>query len=128
MSSIIAKYAVWGLLFFLNSCIDNNNITPVKMEQVIIDTSNVVINCNGEWYNDGKPTNLIIRSRNSKNGWLQTQNVTIKNCKIRGPIRLIALVQNGEAAGVKASSLTLGHTERAQAISPRLYHILKCSD
>jgi parallel beta-helix repeat protein len=118
VSSIIVKYAVWGLLFFLTSCTDNN-ITPVKMEQVIIDTSNVVINCNGEWYNDGKPTNLIIRSRNTKNGWVQTQNVTIKNCKIRGAIRVIGLGQNGEAAGVKASSLTLGHSERAQAIAPR---------
>ena len=42
----MVKYAVWGLQFFLTSCNDNN-ITPVKMEQVIIDTSNVVIDCNG---------------------------------------------------------------------------------
>ncbi|MEI7504558.1 MAG: hypothetical protein WCJ61_14865, partial [Paludibacter sp.] len=109
---------MWGLIYLLSSCTDNN-ITPVKMEQITIDSSNVVIDCNGGWYNDGKPTNLTIRSRNTKNGWVQTQNITIKNCKIIGAIRVIGLGQNGEAAGVKASSLTLGHTDRAQEIAPR---------
>jgi hypothetical protein len=67
------------------------------------------IDCEGEAYNKGKVTELQILA----------DNVTIKRCKINGAIRTIGLGHNGEAPGVKASSVKAGHTERAQTAAPR---------
>ena len=67
------------------------------------------IDCNGEAYNKGKITELQILA----------DNITIKRCKINGSIRTIGLGRNGEAPGVKASSVKTGHIERAQAAAPR---------
>jgi parallel beta-helix repeat protein len=67
------------------------------------------IDCDGGAYNKGKVTELQIL----------VDNVTIKRCKINGSIRTIGLGHNGEAPGVKASSITLGHTARAQAAAPK---------
>ena len=67
------------------------------------------IDCNGEAYNKGKVTELQILA----------DNITIKRCKINGSIRTIGLGRNGEAPGVKASSVKTGHIERAQAAAPR---------
>ena len=67
------------------------------------------IDCEGGAYNKGKVTELQILA----------DNITIKRCKINGSIRTIGLGHNGEAPGVKASSITLGHTARAQAAAPK---------
>lgn len=67
------------------------------------------IDCNGGVYNKGKVTELQILA----------DNITIKRCKINGSIRTIGLGHNGEAPGVRASSVNAGHTERAQASAPR---------
>ena len=67
------------------------------------------IDCEGGAYNKGKATELQILA----------DDVTIKRCKINGSIRTIGLGHNGEAPGVKASSITLGHTARAQAAAPK---------
>ncbi len=86
---------------------------------VTIQASNTVIDGQGHFYNDGKITELVIQSKKtSTTRWAQTQNVTIKNCIIRGGIRIVGMGRNGEAADVKASSISLGHTERAQAAAP----------
>lgn len=67
------------------------------------------IDCKGELYNKGKVTELQIL----------VDNITIKRCKINGSIRTIGLGRNGEALGIKASSINLGHTKRAQAAAPK---------
>ena len=67
------------------------------------------IDCNGGTYNKGKVAELQILA----------DNITIKRCKINGSIRTIGLGRNGEAPGVKASSVKAGHTERAQAAAPK---------
>ena len=67
------------------------------------------IDCEGGAYNKGKVTELQILA----------DNITIRRCKINGSIRTIGLGHNGEAPGVKASSITLGHTARAQAAAPK---------
>lgn len=67
------------------------------------------IDCNGEAYNKGKVTELQILA----------DNVTIKRCKINGSIRTIGLGHNGEAPGVRASSISPDHTARAQAAAPK---------
>ena len=81
-----------------------------KLDYETIELKNpVTIDCEDKEYNNGKVTELQILS----------SNVTIKNCRINGSVRTIGLGRNGEAAGVKASSLELGHTERAQAAAPK---------
>ena len=67
------------------------------------------IDCEAGAYNKGKVTELQILA----------DDITIKRCKINGSIRTIGLGHNGEAPGVKASSITLGHTARAQAAAPK---------
>lgn len=89
-----------------------------QAEQITIEKSDTVIDGNGGLFNGGKLTYLVINSVKIATGWIQTKNVTIKNCTIKGGVRIIGLGKNGQAAGVKESSLSLGHTERAQAAAP----------
>ncbi|MGC3978055.1 MAG: T9SS type A sorting domain-containing protein [Paludibacteraceae bacterium] len=89
-----------------------------QYEQVTIDKSDTVIDGKGGLFNDGKVTYLYISSKKTSSGWIQTKNVTIKNCTIKGGIRIMGMGKNGQAADVKESSLSLGHTERAQAAAP----------
>lgn len=89
-----------------------------QKEELTIDLSDTVIDGKGGLFNDGKVTYLYISSKKASEGWIQTTNVTIKNCTIRGGIRILGLGKNGQASGVKESSLSLGHTERAQLAAP----------
>lgn len=92
-----------------------------KTEKIVLSghaASGKVIDCSGGWFNDGKATELIIRSEKSGGGWDRPENITIRNCRIRGSIRIIGLGRNGEAPEVNQSSHLLGHTERAQAAAP----------
>lgn len=82
------------------------------------DASGQVIDLEGAWFNEGKLTELIIHSSRQQDGWSRPQNITIRNGKLRGSIRIMGLGRNGEAEGVRASSLQKGHTERAQSAAP----------
>jgi hypothetical protein len=81
--------------------------------------SGTVINLQGRWFNEGKPTEIVIRSRRTPDGWNVPQNITIRNGRLRGSIRIQGLGRNGEAARVRESSVSEGHTARAQAAAPR---------
>lgn len=94
------------------------NATFGQYEQITINKSDTVIDGNGGLYNAGKASYIYISSQNTTSGWIQTKNVTIKNITVRGGIRIMGLGKNGQAAAVKESSLSLGHTERAQAAAP----------
>lgn len=61
---------------------------------------------------------IVVRSKKTPNGWDRPVGVTVKNCRIAGSIRIYGLGRNGEAADVKASSLTPNHTAFAQAAAP----------
>lgn len=92
-----------------------------KTERIVLSgkaSSGRIIDCAGGWFNDGKPTELIIRSEKSGHSWDRPENITIRNCRIRGSIRIVGLGRNGEAPGVNQSSHLLGHTDRAQAAAP----------
>jgi len=92
-----------------------------KTERIVLSghaASGKIIDCNGGWFNDGKATELIIRSDKNGGNWDRPENITIRNCRIRGSIRIIGLGRNGEARGVNQSSHLLGHTARAQAAAP----------
>jgi parallel beta-helix repeat protein len=80
--------------------------------------SNQVIDLQGQWVNEGKLTEVRIRSVPQENGWSRPQNITIRNGKLRGSIRIMGLGRNGEAEAVRESSLQKGHTERAQSAAP----------
>jgi len=81
--------------------------------------SGTVIDLQGGWFNEGKPTEILIRSRLVDGGWDVPERIVIRNGSLRGSIRIAGLGRNGEAPGVRESSLREGHTERAQAAAPR---------
>ena len=85
--------------------------------------SNQVIDLQGQWLNSGKLTEVLIRSVPQENGSSRPQNITIRNGKLRGSIRIMGLGRNGEAEAVRASSISEGHTARAQAAAPTLITI-----
>ncbi|HRR32722.1 MAG TPA: right-handed parallel beta-helix repeat-containing protein [Kiritimatiellia bacterium] len=80
--------------------------------------SGTVMDAGGGWLNDGKLTELIICSRWNGNAWERPTDITFRNAKLRGSIRIIGMGRNGQSAAVRASSRTAGHTGRAQAAAP----------
>ena len=89
---------------------------PAKLSnyEVMRITKSTTVDCKGKLYNKGKITEIqIVTTKNNI-----PSDVTIKNCKINGSIRIAGLGFNGEAPGVNTSSKELGHTERAQAAAP----------
>lgn len=91
------------------------------LERVVLSgtaVSGTVIDCDGSWYNDGKPTELVIRSEKTASGWDRPEGLVIRNCRIRGSIRVLGMGRNGEAAEVRESSHWEGHTQRAQDAAP----------
>ena len=94
------------LPFLLLSCKDE--IVPYEVYKVT--KSGSVIDCQGKEFNEGKITEIRVSS--------PIRDVTIKNCKLKGSIRVLGLGMNGEDKNVKNSSYKAGHTERAQAAAP----------
>jgi parallel beta-helix repeat protein len=78
-----------------------------------------VIDLQGAWLNEGKLTEMMIRSKEAEKGWDVPERITIRNGRIRGSIRIFGLGVNGEAPKVRESSHREGHTARAQAAAPR---------
>lgn len=103
------KLAGLSLAVLLTGCPAGEKPVPMPNHEVVRITKSSTIDCKGGAYNEGKVTELQILA----------DNVTIKRCKINGSIRTIGIGRNGEAAGVKASSTTPGHTARAQAAAPK---------
>lgn len=67
----------------------------------------------------GAPPTIQISSVRGEDGkWSVPHDITIRNCKIYGSIRIMGLGPNGEAENVRQSSLNRNHTEFAQASAP----------
>jgi parallel beta-helix repeat protein len=84
--------------------------------------SGVVFDCNGATIDGSaaKGRTVLIRSRKLPQGkWDAPTDITIRNCHIRGDLRIQGLGANGQAEQVKASSQHPGHTLRAQAAAPK---------
>lgn len=93
-----------------------------RFERVVLEGSRAngtVIDANGGWFNGGRPTELVIRSRRTPDGWDRPQDITIRNTRIRGSIRILGMGRNGEDPLLRKSSLRPGHTRRAQDAAPR---------
>ncbi len=78
-----------------------------------------VIDLKGGWLNEGKLTELVIRSKETEQGWDVPEKITVRNGRIRGSIRIFGQGVNGEAPKVRESSHREGHTARAQAAAPK---------
>jgi hypothetical protein len=103
----------------------NLNLGGVNLQRPLIlegnDASNLTIDCQGGSIQPpgNDPEALMIRSIKMDNNWLVPSNIMVRNCSLLGSTRVMGLGRNGEAEGVKQSSHSLGHTERAQAAAPR---------
>lgn len=68
--------------------------------------------------NAGKPTVLISSIKDGNGGWSVPSGISVRNCTIKGALRLQGLGANGQAKDVQTSSLTPDHTAHAQASAP----------
>ncbi len=88
--------------------------------------SRVTVDCNGGVIAPAEPDRYTVRiqSDEAAGGWSRPSGVRIVDCEIRGAVRIIGLGRNGEAEGVRLSSLDADHTARAQAAAPTdiLFH------
>ncbi|WP_246806922.1 NosD domain-containing protein [Ensifer sp. ENS04] len=88
--------------------------------------SGTVLNCGGATIDvsagaDRKQkTAIAIRSKKTASGpWEAPSNITIRNCKINGFVRIYGLGENADGATMKASSRSPDHTAFAQASAPK---------
>lgn len=89
--------------------------------------SGITVDCGGGVIDGGQmapgagPDAIVIRS--SGRSWREMadnrpRNVTVRNCVVRGSMRIWGLGINGQGAMVRDSSHSIGHTARAQAAAP----------
>jgi hypothetical protein len=119
--SVVLAVVGSGALYYFSPSTLLKMLPAPEAESIVIsgrDGFHLIIDGKGGWYNDGKPTELIIQSAKTPNGWERPEGITIRNCRIRGSIRIMGLGKNGEAKEVKQSSLSPGHTQRAQNAAP----------
>lgn len=88
------------------------------IELVGTTSDGIIIDCHGGWFNGGKLTKLIIRSKKNGAKWERPENIIIRDCRIRGSIRIMGMGRNGEAVDVRESSILEAHTARAQTAAP----------
>ena len=99
-----------------------------------VKASDIEFNCNGAVL-DGRAGQIgagkdmiVVRSRKDKSGVLRRpENVTIRNCKVLGSVKIIGMSPSGEGKVVKASSHSRGHTKRAQNAAPKNIKLLNLS-
>jgi len=84
-------------------------------------SSGVVFDCGGATL-DGtvaKARTVLVRSVQKDDGsWDVPRDILIRNCTIKGDVRIQGLGSNGQGPEVKRSSFKPGHTQRAQAAAP----------
>lgn len=112
------------------------NETDIITKRIMIqgtEASNMMLDCNNALIDmaSGINAGIFTHSHNtiaiqslplSDGTWSVPHDITLKDCRIKGNIRIIGMGSNGEAAAVKSSSLTTGHTARANNAAP--YNIL----
>lgn len=82
--------------------------------------SNTALDCNGAVIQAAYTTPAVLITSVLKNGtWDVPQNIQIKNCKIKGSLRIHGMSPNGQGEYLRESSLHEGHTKRVQQAAPR---------
>ena len=118
---VIAVAALAAWLYLAPSSLLKLMLQPPVLEKFELSgsaSSGTLIDLQGGWFNEGRPTEIIIRSLRKGDGWDVPERITIRNGRLRGAIRIFGLGRNGEAPRVRESSVREGHTERAQAAAP----------
>lgn len=116
---LVVAIGVYATLFHPSEIYKRIPHPPLK--RVVLSgtaASGTVIDCGGGWFNGGALTELVIQSEKTAAGWERPENITIRNCRIHGAIRIVGLGRNGEAHEVRESSHHEGHTQRAQDSAP----------
>jgi parallel beta-helix repeat protein len=92
--------------------------------------SGVALDCRGAHLDGGagrvneRKDMIEVRSRKTTDAagapvWQRPEDISIRNCRITGSVRVWGLGKNGEAPDVRESSRREGHTARARAAAPR---------
>ncbi len=105
--------------------LDPSNVITKRITFSGAKASGLTLDCRGATLdgsrgtvNFGKPT-VLIRSTKGKGGdWSVPSGIIVRNCIIKGALRLQGLGTNGQAKDVQASSMTPDHTAHAQASAP----------
>lgn len=97
-------------------------IQSSKASNITIDCQNALID--GGSINRGKDiisisSSAIKDAAGNISKWDRPENVTIKNCRVTGAIRISGMAPNGEGALLRDSSRSESHTFRAQAAAPK---------
>ncbi|MFK5924891.1 MAG: right-handed parallel beta-helix repeat-containing protein [Verrucomicrobiota bacterium] len=110
---------------FFSTTLKNKFSSSSKFEKIELigkAASHTVLDGQGEWFNQGKLTEILIRSKKraspSQSPWDRPSDIIIRNGRLRGSIRIMGMGRNGEAKAVRQSSHQTGHTQRAQAAAP----------
>lgn len=86
------------------------------------EASGVVLDCQGGTITRGHPSGgadlVLVQARRAGDGWSRPTDVTIRNCRVEGAIRIRGQGSNGQAPDVTTDSWSIGHRERAQAAAP----------
>ena len=110
-----------GWQLFFPSIRPLDYLPGAKREKFVLSggkASGTVIDGAGGWFNEGRLTEIVIRSDKAGPGWDRPEGITIRNLRLRGSIRIMGMGENGQGEFVRASSRSPGHTERAQAAAP----------
>lgn len=101
---------------------------PITKRLIIegANASGVTVDCGGATiYGDSDTVDMVeIRSSSyqdpatRKRRWVRPQNITLRNCKIRGSVRIWGMGQNGQAEDIKISSRLPGHVARVRDNAP----------
>lgn len=85
--------------------------------------SDAILDCNGATI---QPTQaklaVLITSLLKDDVWYVPQDIQIKNCTLKSPLRIHGMAKNGQAPYLRASSYQEGHTQRARQAAP--HHIV----
>lgn len=97
-------------------------IQSSKASNVTVDCQNALIN--GGSLNRGKDiisisSSAVKDTAGNISKWDRPENVTIKNCRVTGAIRISGMATNGEGVHLRDSSRSEGHTARSQAAAPK---------
>ena len=86
--------------------------------------SGVVVDCGGALLDPGTDARgrardaIVIRARRTPAGWSRPRDVTIRDCRINGSIRIFGMGMNGQAPAVRRSSRHRGHVARLRQAAP----------
>ncbi len=123
LQKVLMDPAVDGKKDVSLSCDLKLRSSDVVRKRIILkgsEASGVTIDCNGgNIIVANRPQAILITSiKGAGNVWDRPSDITIRDCSIKGGIRVQGMGANGEALEVKKSSQSKGHTKRAQDAAP----------